>query len=213
MVAAQVTFRRLFFAVALLALAGLACNAPLVGPSPTATNGIELTPAGPTQTLAAPETLPAALATTTPREGDQGAQPTFTSIALPTLRPSATPSLTPRVAATSTVRPPGATATSASGTAPSAGPLRVEYQIDWRLSPSDAMVSIATVTIRATGGRGQYRYYRDDAEVAGPVFEYQWSSCKGNPGTLRVTSADGQSWSEVYFSHPPCPTPTPTGSP
>jgi hypothetical protein len=47
-------------------------------------------------------------------------------------------------------------------------------------------------------------------EVDGPVFEYEWSTCRGNPGSLRVDSSDGQSVLKNYFENPPCPTPTPT---
>lgn len=207
---ARTSYRRIVFFLASLGLAALACNAPLGGETPPPTAEI-LAPSAtpePTETLGIPETVPAALASATPDVSEPEGRPTFTPITVPTLRPSATPSNTPRPRASSTPRP-----TTGSSTTVPAGtvvPLRIDYRLDWRFSPGNALVSIATMTIRVEGGRGPYLYFRDDVQVEGPTFEYEWASCKGNPGTLRVESADGQSAALSYFGRPPCPTPTPT---
>jgi hypothetical protein len=70
--------------------------------------------------------------------------------------------------------------------------------------------SIATVTITAAGGGGGYIYLWDEIEQDGPIFEYFWRSCMGDPHSITVTSADGQSVTVNYYENPPCPTPTPT---
>jgi hypothetical protein len=121
-----------------------------------------------------------------------------------------TPSLTPTT-------PPLATSTQAGTSEPTAtesqgdlGPLSFHYEIVWRLDPSDPMQSIATVTITASGGGGGYEYFWDTFPVDGPIFEYTWRSCYGDPHSITVTSADGQSVTVKYFQNPPCPTPTPT---
>jgi hypothetical protein len=74
------------------------------------------------------------------------------------------------------------------------------------------MQSIATVTIQPSGGGGGYEYYMGGIPVEGPIFEYTWRNCYGNPQSLTVTSADGQSVTQDYFENPPCPTATPTPS-
>jgi hypothetical protein len=207
--------RRLTGLVGLLLLVGLACNAPVepIDPQPARetgpsappgeqppVNGADESEGGPGSEEALPEDdlVPSATAT-----------PTQTATATATRQPSPTVGATPTrppATATRTPRPlPSATATTGSS-----GPLDFSYNVSWMLSPSDPQLAIATVTINATGGGGGYRYYRDDLEVEGPVFSYEWGICRANPGSFRVDSSDGQSKKVDFFLAPPCPTPTPT---
>lgn len=200
----------------LLAATALACNVPLndlttVPPPPTAGATI-VVPDPPAVSPSAPS--PTAAATAEPL-------PTFTPISLaPTATPRGTPAATATsapdtVAPTATLRPgtgnppPAATATptpTATATeAPSTGPLALSYDISWRLAQDGTGNAIATVLLRASGGNGDYRYFHDDQEVDGPVFEYRWAACRGNPGSFRVDSADGQSFRVNYYENPPCP--------
>lgn len=199
--------------VLLLIAAGLACNAPGNGATdmPAATMTASPTVEQIRPTLGAPETLPAILSSATAQAMTQTPLPSFTPILPPTLAPTLTPSNTP------IRRPPSGNGGAATNTpAPTAipdelqGPLTFSYHIEWRLKDASAKQAIATVTIDAQGGGGGFTYYRDELQVDGPIFEYNWSTCAGNPGSLRVTSADGQSLKVDYFSNPPCPTLTPT---
>jgi hypothetical protein len=200
-----------------LLLAGiLACGAPEAGPTATQMPTDEPTstftplPLDPSRTLAPPETLAAALTITAMPEQAGTPLPTFTPIE-PTLAATLTPSSTPSSAAP-TLRPtrtPTASGTKVSATGEAAGPLSFSSHFQWRLSENDPMEAIATVEIFASGGGGGYTYFRDGLEVEGSRFEYSWRACRANPGTLTVTSADGQSLDQTYFERPPCPTPTP----
>jgi hypothetical protein len=167
----------------------------VVSPSPTATG-----PASPT-------------ASATP-------SPTSTGSASPTPTPSVTssPTMTPTGTTTSTPSPtqPVATATptpSATSTqtvtpvvvTPHYGPLSFSVTVTWRLDPSNPSWAIATVVITATGGDGNYTYYRDDILQIGPRFQYYWRACQINPVTFRVDSGDGQSARIELPEHAPCP--------
>jgi hypothetical protein len=197
-------------AVCAVAMAILACNAPFAREAVTATvtpEATETATATERATIEPAQTAPQAVDEATASNPSATPQPTATTIETPTLAPThtASPSHTPRPTSTrETVRT--ATPTTTSG---NAGPLSFTYEINWRLKDEKATMAIATVTILATGGGGEYKYYRDDLPVDGPVFEYEWRTCQGNPGSLRVDSADGQSVRTDYFENPPCPTPTP----
>lgn len=207
--------KRIGMMVALLIGAALACNMPVAEETVPSPGSPEASPsteestepvASPEQaTLASPQTVPASIATEEAQEGNGGAAPTFTPIQPPTLAASLTPSVTPSRRPTSTPRP-GVTAT----TAEAGGPLTFTYHIVWRLKDASAKLAIATVTFNVKGGSGDYTYFRDDLPVDGPVFEYEWATCRGNPGSLRVDSSDGQTSRVEYFQNPPCPTLTPT---
>jgi len=207
--------RRLGLMIALLLGASLACNAPLAEDetipdpppaSPEPAESVEPAASPEEATLASPQTVPASLETEEAGEGSPEAVPTFTPIQQPTLASTLVPSSTPRPRATATARPGGSTSTPPDA----GGPLSFTYQISWRLKDASAKQAIATVTIDAKGGSGVYTYFRDDLPVDGPIFEYEWATCSGNPGSLRVDSTDGQTARTEYFENPPCPTPTPT---
>jgi hypothetical protein len=89
--------------------------------------------------------------------------------------------------------------------AASQGPLDFTYTIQWSLNPDNPGTATAQVTITAVGGGGGYVFYHDELVQPGPTFSYQWASCTANPGSFRVTSADGQSVKKDYFESSPCP--------
>ena len=192
--------------------AALACNAPRAveeeqTPVPTDTD-IPSTQVPTIQaTTGVPETIPADLPTATQEaEEEDETLPTFTPIQQPTLAETKEPTATKRPATRSpSTAVPGATHTPEENV----GPLEFQYHISWRFKDDTYQQSIATVTITAKGGGGEYVYYRDGLVVDGPVFEYEWVSCRGNPGTFRVESADGQFKESSYFGEPLCATPTP----
>jgi hypothetical protein len=196
--------------IILLALAALACNAPRSGeetepPVPTGTDIPPTEESVPQPTPGAPETIPADLPTTT-AESEEEELPTFTPIQQPTLAETLAPTATKRPP----TRSPNTVAPLSTDTPDAdAGPLDFQYHIAWRFKDDTYKQSIATVTITAQGGGGEYVYYRDGLLVDGPVFEYEWASCRGNPGSFRVESADGQFKEVSYFGEPLCATPTP----
>jgi len=205
--------KRIAFMIATLLLAALACNfqseEPVEEPpAPTLTStstrqiseeGGEVAP-----TVGVPETVPANIATVSVQPTETTA-PTSTVAQAPTLAPTNTPSPT-------ATRQPAATTTSGSGgsSGDTSGPLSLEVYVEWRFKDAAAKLAIATVTLTAHGGGGGYTYFRDQQQMPGPTFEYEWATCKGNPITFSVTSSSGESHDEVLFLNPPCPTPTPT---
>jgi len=195
-------------AVCVIVLAMLACNAPFGGEAATSTATPEPTQTSTQEaTLEPAQTAPPAVAKPTESKPTATSAPTATAEEQPTLAPTrtTTPSHTPRPTSTSTVVRTVTPAT----TADNDGPLSFTYQITWRMKDASANQAIATVAMVATGGGGEYTYFRDDLPVDGPVFEYEWSTCRGNPGSLRVDSADGQSVRTDYYENTPCPSPTP----
>jgi hypothetical protein len=84
-------------------------------------------------------------------------------------------------------------------------PLRLTYEIEWNIDPTDPGYVLATVRLAATGGDGVYTFFRDETVTTSANFVYRWGSCKDNLGTFRVESADGQSTTVDYFEQPPCP--------
>jgi hypothetical protein len=202
--------------IGILFAGALACNAQSSTPTPTRPETLTPTdtstplPLDPSRTLAPPETLAAGLTITAAPEDSATTRPTFTPIQ-PTLAATVTPSGTPLLLPT--LRPTRSPVPAQTVISTVSGPLSFSYEISWRLSPDDPMEAIATVKIFASGGGGGYTYFRDGFEVEGSTFEYLWRVCKGNPGTLTVNSADGQSLSQTYFEDPPCPTPTPSPTP
>lgn len=194
--------KRIGWSIGLLVMMGLACNAPIgeetPSPPPPATSAETDQPTQIPSEANTPESPEAETNPTTETEPDVTSQPTFTPIQ------ATTP---PNATATETAAPTE-TATASSQSTPTeeddAGPLSFTYTIEWEVT-SDPTFAIATVTIVATGGGGGYQYFRDDLLVDGPVFQYQWATCRANPGSLRVDSADGQSVRTNYFETPPCP--------
>lgn len=202
----RANLRFLTLIISFLMAMGLACNAPIGNatpePSETPTNPpMATTTQMPTNTLSAPETVPSGAASATADSKEASDLPTFTPIQ-PTLAATLTPTKTP-------TRPPVPTGTHTP--IPTSNvtqePLIFTYEINWRIgNEKDA---IATVSFYPKGGGGEYTYYRDDLPVDGPEFEYRWATCAGNPGSLRVDSADGQTSRVNYFERAPCLTATP----
>lgn len=162
----------------------------------------------------APTIDPNPPATSTPAASPTSAEPPATTTAVVPL-PTFTPRLQPTTSATSpgnnnnnqnnnsggvaTIVPLG------TGTAPAAsGPLNFTYYVSWQADPADASVMIGTLTITASGGDGNYQYFRDEVSLPGPVIQYRWGKCAGNPGSLRVTSGDGQTLKIDYYENVPC---------
>ena len=203
----------------------LACNAPITEPtSPpppddNSDSDENEVPAGPSDSEADEPTATTEPSATLSPEAEEGepAEPEASHTPLPTFTPIQQPTLasTPTNVPTGTPRPTsssgGSGGSSATSTpvSSSSGPLTLEYNVSWALDPSDPFKAIATVNLTASGGSGVYTYYHDELPVAGPMFTYEWGACRGNPGSFRVDSTDGQSIKIDYFENPPCPTPTP----
>jgi hypothetical protein len=218
----QERWARLFLFVFLLAALSLACNAPFNDTEPSQTRELERkevtdTPEPPLPapdnepdyTPGSPATVPVIIET--PEATQPQATPSNTpTVEIPTLAATVTASHTPTRRPLPTRTREGSGTPSGTEIPGSPGPLTFHFEIAWRLHPTDPIESIATVTIYAEGGGGGYRYYMALEEMEGPVFEYTWRNCMGNPQSLTVTSADGQSATVNYYENPPCPTPTPT---
>lgn len=86
-----------------------------------------------------------------------------------------------------------------------AGPLDFDVNIVWRIDPNNKDEAIATVTITARGGDGDYVYYRDGSlRQDGSVFEYRWRACRGNPVSFQVEDGTGARVSKDMFEQVPC---------
>ena len=178
--------------IVLMAWAGvvLACNLPL---------------AARVEPLS-PPTLPAESAEDLSNEesesAENGTDPVPTATLLPTADNSScgeviqlAPTVTPRAT-------PSGNTTSTEG---DGGTLTLDYEISWELNQSDTNFALATVTLLAKGGNGEYSFFRDDIPTGGSQFVYRWGSCQPNPGTFRVNTGDGQSATVEYFTEAPCP--------
>lgn len=133
--------------------------------------------------------------------GETNPVPNATATLLPTSSESTDDSL--QLAPTVTPRAtPGGTDGNAGG---ADGPLELTYEVAWELNSADTAFALATVTLNATGGDGEYTFFRDDIPTGGSQFVYRWGSCKANPGSFRVDSGDGQSVKLDYYEESPCP--------
>lgn len=145
--------------------------------------------------------------TTVEAEDEQTATPTATATA--TIEATATAtveSVTKATAtATSTFTPTPTPTIDATATAQAnVDPLEIEYKISWRLDPQNRSLAIARVVIDATGGDGNYLYYRDGLKQSGNEFEYRWRTCQPSIGTFLVTS--GKQSADIPFAvEAPCP--------
>lgn len=188
------THKTLAFVLFIFLFVSLACNAPIplldarptLPPPPTAgVSGGATIP-----TTINNEPVPTATWVTNNNNGNPSTLPTFTP------RPNNTGNSSPAA----TLSAETATPTPAVNTG---GPLNFSYTVSWRIDAASGN-AIATVTITPSGGDGNYSYFRDELPVNGPVFEYRWATCTGNPGSFRVTSSDGQSKKIDYFEQTPC---------
>lgn len=192
--------------MAVVAVVGLACNLPL-----DISNPAPPPPTRPPVTVVPGATLPAVTPILTSPllpaitdEPDITPLPTFTPIQ-PVLAATITPRGSDAPAPTVTSRPVGLSPTPETPTPEppaSRGLLTLNYNLQWRVEAGKA---IARVTLTASGGAPPYVYYHDDLAVAGPQFEYTWTTCNPNPGSFRVDSADGQTTRVNYYETPPCP--------
>ena len=185
--------KRIGWLLLLLIWAGvvLACNLPLAPqaqplmpptlPPESAEAGNEST--GVENSVGEANPTPNATATLLPTSGESTEE---TLVLAPTVTPRATP---------------GGVESSAG----ESGPLELEYEISWELNSADTAFALATVTLNATGGDGEYTFFRDDIPTGGSQFVYRWGSCKTNPGSFRVDSGDGQSVKLDYYEESPCP--------
>jgi len=181
--------KAVFLLLALFCLPALACSA-LGGGEEVST----ASPATPEATDSPAETAPPATTTTGPAE----LPPTETPFGQPTLFPTPTSAAldpTPTLAVQATNTP-------AVGDFP---PLTFVWEIGWELNEEDPGMATATITVTVAGGSGQYIFYHDDIVQEGPIFSYEWASCRPRPGSVRVDSSDGQSVKEDYFERSPCP--------
>lgn len=176
-----------------LFLAVLACNAPItpngtLPPPPELGGTVQVSPTFTAELLVTENAgTPPPLATFTPIGGSPLATLTLASgtLTIPTPNSLLTPSPNP------------------SGTAESSN-LSFTYTIQ-RTTNRDSNGNLtAQVTISASGGTGEYRYYHDDLLQSGPSFSYKWQACHDNPGSLRVDSG-GQSVRINYYEKSPCP--------
>jgi hypothetical protein len=117
---------------------------------------------------------------------------------------SQSPANTPAAAAGAT---PGAegSPTPEPSNAASTGPLEFSYVIEWRLDPEDDARAIASVSIYARGGDGNYTYFQDEEPRPSSQFEFEWRACKPYPGSFRVNSGDGQIARRDIWEKAPCP--------
>lgn len=192
--------------IGLLAIVVLACNLPEAPDSsipPPPTRG---TPPAATVDPDDERTAPAPTATP---DASGNPAPTFTPIGGAATPSSGFAPTATLPASAGTPDTPGVVETPTP--AANSGPLMLSYTIDWRIDTgnSGTGTAIAQVSLLARGGGGEYRFYRDELPVEGPIFEYPWATCRDNPGSFRVDSADGQSVRINYYEVPPCPTPQP----
>lgn len=173
----------------------LACNAEITqAPAPVNTDP-------PVPTSSAPDAQAAtdAPADTTPtREPAQ--LPTDTSVPIDTSTPSATATATNRPAVPTATRTPSQLSFVWEIAEAGANP---DNSDEWRV----------VISISASGGDGQYRYFHDALPVDDSIFEVFWEACKSKPGSMRVEDGAGHSVEEKYFLNAPycnhTPTPTP----
>jgi len=122
-----------------------------------------------------------------------------------------TPTNTPTPTATLGPTKPKPT-TSVSKPAATNAPLSINYEVlSTKRNPGNQ--AVLTLHVIATGGSGSYQYYNDNVLQPGATFEVPGTCGSPLTHTLKVTSADGQSVSKIYFEQANCPTSTPTPKP
>jgi hypothetical protein len=176
---------------------GLAILTPTVYATPTSTT----TPT-PTRT-STPTKTPTPTDTATPTH-----TPTTTPTPTDTPLPTDTPTTTPTPTMTSTPRPPTRVPTPTNTPIP--GPLDFEFELkDFYFTP-DGGKWIATVVVKATGGRPPYKYTMDEIfEQPGPEWEIEWNAGVAMVRSIQVIDANGTKVSKDFYE-PPHKPPTPT---
>ena len=135
----------------------------------------------------------------------------LTNAATPTPTDTSTPTPTATTGPTKTATKPKPTTSVPKPTATNA-PLSINYEVqNTKRNPGNQ--AVITLHVIATGGSGGYKYYNDDVLQPGATFEVPGTCGSPLTHTLKVTSADGQSVSKLYFEQANCPTSTPTPKP
>ena len=199
----------LFFT--LLAGTMLACNIPLsapnVLPAPvTPTLSYEATTASTDSDVTPTRT---SRPTRTPVPTDDPNEVTETETPLPTFTPiSLAPTVTPEGEGSEEnseeESEEEATSQETTTAEPEFESLELQFVQTWQLLPDDPGFALASVVLTATGGDGEYTYFRDDQQQPGAEFEYRWRACVDNTGTFRVDSGDGQSVTADFSEESPC---------
>jgi hypothetical protein len=176
---------------------GLAILTPTVYTTPTSTT----TPT-PTRT-STPTKTPTPTDTATPTH-----TPTSTATPTDTPPPTETPTTTPTPTMTYTPRPP--TRVPPPTDTPVPGPLDFEFELkDFYFTP-DGGKWIATVVVKATGGRPPYKYTMDEIfEEPGPEWQIEWNAGVAMVRSIQVIDANGTKVSKDFYE-PPHKPPTPT---
>jgi hypothetical protein len=130
--------------------------------------------------------------------------PTWTPVIPPTSQPPSTPDPTPISGFYPPTPQPPPTPTRP------ITPLSFEFWINGARCEGSGY--IANVTIRPQGGNGVYTYYHDINQIAGPVegeilYDLEWLSCGGAPGTFYVRSAGQEVSKEFWIQRPDCCSP------
>jgi hypothetical protein len=137
-----------------------------------------------------------------------------------TWTPTVTPSITPTTTRYPTLTPYGTPGPGGGAWSPGGGTvggdLGIQYWITDVYCTSKSSYA-ADFVIRASGGDGNYTYYRDIDKIAGPVkgevgYHLVWRECGGAPGTFFVESGDGQRVKILFWVDKPdcCVKATPT---
>ncbi len=216
-----------FLMISLLAATMLACNLPLAEPPPplapptaepaTSGAGVEDEEAGTAEAQPYDDVYAEATATPEPTAVPTEAGPTNTPLPTftPILAPTATtrpnnqpPTAIPTEAGESEIDPSENAVVAGDPTPtlrPEFQPLALTFVQTWAFDEDDRNFSWATVTLTATGGDGNYTYFRDNKPQKNNQFGYRWRSCVDNLGTFRVDSADGQTVTVEFKDKSPCP--------
>lgn len=158
--------------------------------------------------------------------------PTPTSTETPTLSPESTPTNTPEPTATETLVPPTSTPTNtpvpptstATATAtqpptstptstPTVTPTSAPLAINWELLEKKCISKhqwTMKFRLTASGGKGQYTYYRDITLIHGPtsetqyIYELTYGADASAVGTFFIESGGQRAENKFWVDHPDC---------
>ena len=118
--------------------------------------------------------------------------------------PTATP--TPTYTPIPTVTPPPPGVTPVRPRPRPSGPLTIDFELGGVWCGGGGY--FADFVVSASGGGGNYTYFRDCTEIGGPTdesveYRLEWKECGGAPGTFFVKTPDGQEAAKLFWVHPP----------